>query len=120
VLNYNVQIRPILDDNNHKGTRISPKLNQYNLVALQESFAGKDMLIAQALHLYKAHFTEKRCLFCLIDSGLSTLSDFEILETKTLMYRSWAGIQDGVASKGVLLTRLRVNKLILDVYNTHI
>lgn len=119
VLNYNVQMRPVLDDNDYKGVRISPKLNRFDVVALQESFAGKDLLMSSDLHLYRADFIKKRCIFCLVDSGLSTLSNFPIIEQKTMLYRSWAGIQDGVASKGVLLTRLRINGLIVDVYNTH-
>jgi endonuclease/exonuclease/phosphatase family metal-dependent hydrolase len=119
VLNYNVQMRPLLDDNDYKGKIISPKLNHYNIAALQESFSGKNILMNEALHPFKAHFTQKRCMFCLVDSGLSTLSDFEIIEKKSLLYRSWAGIQDGVASKGVLLTRLLINGNILDIYNTH-
>lgn len=119
VLNYNVQMRPILDDNDYKGVRLSPKLNKFDVVALQESFAGKEVLMSNALHLYRADFIEKRCIFCLVDSGLSTLSNFSIIEQKTMLYRMWAGIQDGVASKGILLTRLRINGLIVDVYNTH-
>lgn len=118
VLTYNVQMRPVLDQNIYKGRRISPKLNAYDIALLQESFAEKAVLMEQARHAYKAHFTARRGA-ALVDSGLSTLSRYPVVETITEHYRSYAGIADGVASKGMMLTRIRVGEAIVDVYNTH-
>lgn len=119
VLTYNVQMRPVLDNNKYKAPRISRRLNRYNIVSLQESFSEKKRLMQFATHPFKAHYMDKRHMFSLADSGLSTLSRFPILLTKKEHYRSYAGLSDSVASKGILLTRLDVNGQVLDLYNTH-
>lgn len=119
ILTYNVQMRPILDNNSYKASRISPKLNKYNIVALQESFSKKPELMKHCLHPFSAHHTDKYCFLSLVDSGLSTLSSFPIKEIKNIHFRSRAGLQDVIASKGILLTRVEINGNIIDIYNTH-
>lgn len=119
LLIYNVQMRPVLDNNSYKGSRISPLLNSYDIVGVQESFSDKEILLSKCDHLCKAHFTAKYCCFSFVDSGLSTLSKFPIIEQKYMHYRSRSGFVDIIASKGILLTRLEINNNIVDVYNTH-
>ena len=119
VLTYNVQMRPVLDNNEYKAQRISPRLNQYDIVAVQESFANKTGLVAQCTHSYKEHFTDKYCPLAIVDSGLSILSNYPVVRTKHEHFRLRAGLQDVVASKGILLTSISINGHIVDVYNTH-
>lgn len=119
ILTYNVQMRPIIDNNSYKALRISPKLNNYNIIALQESFCKKSELIKQCKHSFMAHHSDKYCALSLVDSGLSTLSNFPIIETNKVHFRSRAGFQDIIASKGILLTRTKINGHIIDIYNTH-
>jgi len=116
---YNVQMRPVLDNNSYKGSRISPQLNLYDIVAIQESFDQKNTLMSAVTHPYQAHFTDKRYFFTFVDSGLSSLSRFPISSTKKVHYRSYAGFQDAIASKGILKISIEIEGHTIDVYNTH-
>lgn len=119
ILTYNVQMRPVLDQNDYKATRISPKLNFFDIATIQESFAKKSRLMKDALHPEQRHFTDKRHCFSFVDSGLSTLSKFPVIFEAKEIYHSYAGFSDSLASKGILLTRLLIDGLILDLYTTH-
>lgn len=119
ILTFNVQMRPFIDFNHYKATRLSPKFNQYDIVTVQESFSRKNILLKDAKHPYQAHLTDKRHCFSFVDSGLSTLAKFPIIFEAKEVYRAYAGFSDSLASKGILLTRFSIDGLILDVYNTH-
>jgi len=119
ILTYNVQMRPILDNNSYKAPQISSKLNKYNIAVLQESFCNKSELLQYCSHPFSAHHTDKYSFLSWVDSGLSTLSNFPIIEIKNTHFRSRAGFQDIIASKGILLTRIEINGLTVDIYNTH-
>lgn len=119
VLAYNVQMRPVLDDTLYKAENIGPRINYFDVVGLQESFDEKALLMESVRLPYQKHFTDFRSCLSIVDSGLSTVSRFPIVFTKTELYQDYAGFSDSIASKGVILTRLLIDGLYLDVYNTH-
>ncbi len=121
VLTYNVQSRPVLDSatSTHRNDSISRLLNNYDIAAVQESFVKTDILFAHAGHQTKTVFNDRRHFWSLTGSGLATLAKFPLGAMQTQHYHAVAGIADSVASKGILLTRLLIDGMHVDLYDTH-
>jgi len=119
ICSYNVQMRPILDNVCYKAKRIGPRLNQFDIACLQEGFAGDHKLAKYTNHIHKVNPDQKRNCFTIVDSGLLTLSNFDLKAVHFEVYNNYATFQDFIASKGVLMTRWNINGCLVDVYNTH-
>ncbi len=128
VLTYNVHGLPsgVTGSNTEELiAQIAPLLIGYELIGLQEDFMEEnhELIVDQLEHQTEVWFSEP-----LEDryygSGLSLLSDFELVEVHQQHYSSCHGVLDNssdcLASKGFLRTRLLLAEGIeLDVYNTH-
>jgi len=119
VLTYNVQGRPSFDDTKHKFPYISPLLNRFDIVGVQECFKDHQRLWAQADHPVKVYHSELRNPFKIVGSGLGNLGRFPLVATEAMTFSDPGDFQNWPASKGILLTRFDVNGMTLDVYNTH-
>jgi len=116
---YNTQMRPFLDNVCFKADRIGPRLNDYDIVCLQECFSGDQKLVNKSTHLHKVNPNEKRNIFTIVDSGLVTLGNFDLKYTHFEIYDEFATFQDFIASKGLLMTRWNINGCYVDIYETH-
>lgn len=118
IASYNVQARPLLDHPEEKFPQMSPLLNAYDLVLIQECFVRHDLLWAAADFPNKVYFG-RPAKGKGINSGLSVLTRLPMGETASEHYRDAGELQDRIASKGILLVRLQVGGMPLDVYDTH-
>jgi len=119
ILTYNLQSRPFLDDAGEKLPKISPLLNGYDIIAVQECFQKHELLWAQADFPNKAYFGDLSAYWKLANSGLSMMSRLPVADVQMHHYAHVGEFQNYVASKGIMLLSLNVNGLTLDVYNTH-
>ena len=119
VATYNVQGRPVLDGTGHKFPLISPLLNRFDIVGVQECFQDHDLLWRQATHRTKLLHGRLKAPWKVVGSGLSTLARFPMLESKTEFFRDASEAQNRLASKGMLMVRLDLRGKILDLYNAH-
>jgi endonuclease/exonuclease/phosphatase family metal-dependent hydrolase len=120
VATYNVQGRPVLDGTRRKFPLISPLLNRFDLVGLQECFQHHELLWEQATHATKLHHGRLKAPWKPVGSGLSTLARFPMLDMRAEFFHSTAELQNRLASKGMLLVRLDVGGRVLDLYNAHL
>jgi endonuclease/exonuclease/phosphatase family metal-dependent hydrolase len=118
VASYNVQARPLLDHPEEKFPQMSPLLNAYDVVLIQECFVRHELLWASADFPNKVYFG-RPARGKGINSGLSVLTRLPMGETANEHYRDAGELQDRIASKGILLVRLQVGGMPLDVYDTH-
>ena len=116
---YNTQMRPVLDNTYHKAKRIAAKVNKFDLVCLQECFAHDELLVSKSSHKHKVNPEKKRNCFTLVDSGLITLGNFDLITSYFEVYDAFSSFQDAIASKGLLMTRWNINGCIVDIYDTH-
>lgn len=105
---------------------ISPHLNDYDLVGLQEDFddTHHGELVADATHPIQERFSAVVDDTRVYGSGLGQLARVgERVDAFTEHYTACAGLLDGasdcLASKGFQVLRLRFGEAELDVYNTH-
>ena len=127
VATYNVQARPLLDVVIPKFKAIGPFLNQFDIVALQECFTQHRLLWHSTTHPARAYDGTRTDWLRLVSSGLGTLARFPIEEASVKKFEQPTGLRfllrdkkDGLASKGVLLTRFDLGRgRKLDFYNTH-
>jgi endonuclease/exonuclease/phosphatase family metal-dependent hydrolase len=127
VATYNVQARPFLDGAEGKFQAIAPRLNQFDIVALQECFVAHRSLWAQTTFPVRIYDGSRTDWYRLVSSGLSVLSRFRVLEVSAEKFRDPEGLRfvfraknDGLASKGILFARLDLgNGRALDLYNVH-
>jgi len=95
---------------------ISPHLNAYDVVILNEAFTNKDALLKGVVHEHQ--FVLKRQWFTIFDSGVIILSKYPIVRTCSEHYtmrRSY----DWFAAKGLAMCTIDVNGTLVDVYGTH-
>jgi len=120
---YNVQARPTFDDTTVKFQEISPLMNEWDLVAIQECFYNHEDLWEGADHPYKYFDNTIDHPFRLVNSGLSILhriKDTSEAEHVEILHFSHSGdFQNWPASKGILMTRHEFGDVTLDFYNTH-
>lgn len=120
VLTYNVQARPWFDETKEKFAGISPLLNRFDIVGLQELFKDHHRAWAQADHPVKVYHSRLKHSFKIVGSGLSNMGNFPLVETKAINFDALGEFQNKPASKGVLMTRFNILGMMVDVYNTHI
>lgn len=93
-----------------------------DVVCLQETFFSswrEKHLIRPWLEKFASHASTSKQGLYLLDSGLTTLSKSQIIKSEFLGFSRAKGV-DGLANKGVLLTRVQMpDGTELDVYNTH-
>jgi len=95
---------------------ISPHLNAYDVVILNEAFTNKDALLKDVVHEHR--FVLKRQWYTIFDSGVIILSKYPIVRTCSEHYamrRSY----DWFAAKGLAMCTINVDGTLVDVYGTH-
>jgi hypothetical protein len=125
-LTYNVAGLPaiISGGNPADNTKIiSPLLNKYDLVTVQEDFSYHDELISQSDHEYKSDPSETSITNSLGD-GLNRLSDFPFVDFQRYTWEKCNGIVDAdndcLTRKGFSVATHEIAPgLLLDVYNLH-
>ena len=94
---------------------ISPLLNNYDIVNVQEDFAYHDSLYKYITLPYKTKYVADVSL----GDGLNTISKIPILEFKRIGWKQCNGT-DCLTPKGFSFCRLRFNEAVyLDLYNVH-
>jgi len=102
--------------------RIGDSIKFFDVVGLQETFSDDSKIIGKTTgqnHPYQ--YRQDKGGFLTLNSGLTTLSKYEIAETefKPFSYSTMFS-SDQLARKGVMLTRLKVPNIgYIDIYNTH-
>lgn len=119
IASYNVQCRPFFDQPKEKLPKISPLLNRFDVVLIQECFTRHDLLWGEATFPNKIYFGSRANATKAIGSGLSILSRLPVREAVMEHFRDVGELQNRPASKGILMARLLLGDLMLDVYNTH-
>ncbi|MBI1320448.1 MAG: hypothetical protein GC168_16100 [Candidatus Hydrogenedens sp.] len=119
IASYNVQSRPWLDDIEYNLTRISPKLNAFDVALIQECFDRHDLLWGEADFPNKDYFGRLNVPWKPVGPGLSILTREPVAGTEHLHYRAVGEFQNQLAAKGIQLVRLRIGGMPVDVYNTH-
>ncbi|MFO0949166.1 MAG: endonuclease/exonuclease/phosphatase family protein [Planctomycetota bacterium] len=118
IASYNVQCRPRIDDAAEKLPKISPLLNRFDVVLIQECFHGHALLWSRATFPNKVYFG-RPAKNRVTNSGLSILTRLPMGEAEMEHFRSVGEFQNRLASKGILLVRTSVAGIPLDVYDTH-
>lgn len=134
LLTYNIFLRPPpikTNESDHKDDRmkefVEKEMKNFNIICFQELFSAfnsrKEYFIEGGSKLgLKYHASLDRDLWKLkpIDSGLLTLTKFEILESDSIIYDQGL-YSDSYATKGVLSTLLKIKDDIkLLVFTTHL
>lgn len=119
VATYNVQARPWLDDAQEKLPQISARLTGKDFFAIQECFQRFDLLAAQSGYPSHAYFGRLAAPWKLANSGLAAFTRLPVEGYVMEHFRQQGEFQNRIASKGILLTRLRLGGLPVDLYNTH-
>lgn len=119
IATYNVQARPLFDDSVHKFTRMPKVLEPYDILSFQEMFKDHARMYAGLSHGVKVYHATLKSPFKIVGSGLGTVARFPLAGTAETIFTTYGDRQNMPASKGVLLTRLRVGGMPLDVYTTH-
>lgn len=128
VATYNVQARPLLDDVVPKFMAVGPNLSLFDIVALQECFTQHRVLWQSATHPARAYDRTRTDWWRPVASGLCTMARFPVRDTIVKKFEQPSGLRflfrekkDGLASKGIMLTRFDVGRgRTLDFYNTHL
>ena len=103
-----------------RSARIGASLQGYHIIGLQETFSKDSRYLAigsesAGIALQRHAPSDRR----LLTSGLTTLSQYEIVE-KDFRPFQYASHADVLAQKGVSFTRIRLPQgELIDVYNTH-
>src|SRR5687768_5001163 len=130
ILNYNVHGLPPLitgDDTPARMSMISPLLNAFDVVGLQEDFepANHMLLTMDSMHAYLEHYDDP-LPNRLYGAGLTILSNPDVVDVHAQHYIACfgellgPGLTDCVASKGFHVTRLKLAQGVeIDFYNTH-
>lgn len=103
--------------------QISPKLNPFDLVVVQEDFSYHDKLVAQISHEY-VHVPGKASLPKVYGDGLALFSRLRILEANREEWGECHGLtgnkNDCLAKKGFVHLRIEIAPdVLLDVYDLH-
>ncbi len=119
VVTYNVQARPWFDDSNYKFTHISPLLNPFDLVSIQECFKDYERLWDGTTHPVRIYHSRLKSPWKVVGSGLGILGRFPLEGVEAENFEIVGDRQNWPASKGLLLARFRVGGMPLDFYATH-
>lgn len=98
-----------LTDNKSKtrAMKISPLLNDYDVVVLNEAFVNQKSLLEQTLHPYRYIPPKSSCT--LFSSGLIFLSKYEITNTYIETFTRRSGV-DRFAAKGIAQVMLKITR----------
>ncbi|MEZ0369704.1 MAG: endonuclease/exonuclease/phosphatase family protein [Candidatus Sericytochromatia bacterium] len=124
VLSLNTWLRPspIGTDRVERAERIGKSLPEYEIVGLQETFSDDSEVIGQTAKAQGSHpygYRQDKGGFLTSNSGLTTLSKYEILE-KDFKPFSYSSGTDSLSRKGITFSRIEVPGVgPVDVYNTH-
>lgn len=121
---WNVWCLPSLLTDHHSRQRaeaISPLLNRYDIVILNEAFAYKDILLHKTSHPYR--FIPPKPRLRIFDSGLIFLSKYPIIKCAFEQYKHTASV-DSLVAKGIGLCDISIpynegGSLTLQVFGTH-
>lgn len=119
VVTYNVQARPWFDESRAKFAAISPLLNDYDLVSIQECFKDYRRLWDGTTHPVRIYHSRLKSPWKIVGSGLSVLGRFPLEGVEAESFETVGDRQNWPASKGLLLARFRVGDMPLDFYATH-
>lgn len=119
VIAYNVQARPVFDKSGAKFDAMSPLLNSYDIVAIQECFKKHNDLWEGTTHPVRIYHNTLRHPFKLVNSGLSILGRFPLDGVESIHFSVDGDGQNWPANKGLLMARFRAGGMPLDVYTTH-
>ena len=101
-----------------RAAKISPVLNGYDLVILNEAFAFKETLLLQTRYPHTV-VLKRKGIFDVFDSGVMILSKWPLVQTEMEHYKTRAR-WDRLACKGVIFVRVQVpGGKEVDVYGTH-
>ncbi len=118
VLTYNVAGLPELlsSSNPERNTpEIGNRINQYDLVAVQEDFNYNHLLYAKSTHPYKTEWMGP----VPVGDGLNLLSKYRLLDLKRVKWQKCSGT-DCLTPKGLTYSRVELAKgVYIDVYNNH-
>ena len=130
ILTYNIHGLPpaiTQDDTPERIAQLSPMLNEFQLVALQEDWDAQNhaIILENTDHPYDDYFDEKISSDKQYGSGLSFLSELEFLSIQHTHYQECNGYLDSAsdcfASKGFQLIEIPLNdEQSLHIYNTHL
>lgn len=130
IISYNIHGLPAAitgDDTPGRIATLSPMLNDFPLVALQEDWdvANHDLIVNNTAHPYEDYFDEKITDDKQYGSGLSFFSALEILSVQHTHYEECNGYLDGAsdcfASKGFQRLEIPLNaEQSIHIYNTHL
>ncbi|MCJ1336869.1 hypothetical protein MMC09_002147 [Bachmanniomyces sp. S44760] len=104
-----------------RASTISPLLNDFDVVILNEAFVNKKHVLSKTTHPHI--YTPPRPYFSLVSSGLMFISKFEITTVSWEQYRKASGV-DLFAAKGIGSCIVRVERNGIDyghlqVFGTH-
>lgn len=116
---YNVQARPLFDKTGAKFDAMSPLLNAYDIVGIQECFYNHEDLWEGTTHPVRIYHGTLRHPLKAVGSGLSILGRFSLEGVESMHFSVPGDQQNAPASKGILLARFRAGGMPLDVYTTH-
>ncbi|HUM51244.1 MAG TPA: endonuclease/exonuclease/phosphatase family protein [Chitinophagales bacterium] len=117
-LTYNVAGLPEPASSSHpiaNTPQISPRLNNYDIVNVQEDFAYHDLLIKDDKHAYRSQYVANRGY----GDGLNLFSKYIITNFMRTEWTDCNGF-DCFTPKGFTLCRLKLSsKIYVDLYNVH-
>lgn len=118
VLSYNIAgLWEIISESNPKKyiKQISPKLNSYDIVNIQENFAYNKELNSQLKFKYKTEYTGNPPF----GDGLMTLSKYPLYNYDRIEWDKIYG-WDSASRKGFTFTSIEIKKgYFIDIYNLH-
>ena len=123
IMSYNVGGLPeiISSSKPSKYTKlISPKLNDYDIINVQEDFGYNDDLISKIIHKYKTDFSGN----VPFGNGLMTFSKYPLYNYKRIRWKDTHGIiidgADQMIPKGFTYKSVEIKKgYFIDIYNIH-
>ena len=120
VVSYNIQARPVLDSCQWKSVRIGERIQNWELVGLQETFSAHSALMEKNTLHGEVYFGKRRHWLKLVNSGLAVFSRFAIESADAEYFEEEGSLENRFGSKGVLMARLKLNGTVLDFYTTHL
>jgi len=100
-----------------RAAKVSPLLNDFDVVILNESFMHRKELLSKCIHKYRYELNRGKS-FTIFNGGVVILSKYAIVEEAGEVYHT-RGHWDRFAAKGIAFVRLDVDGKMLDVYGTH-
>lgn len=130
-VSYNIHALPscmACDNPKERTEKIAWKMNEYDLVFLQEDFCFNENFLKYSKQtLIRQRDSERwtsRLFGCSFDTGLAILTNFKVIDAEAVKFKrcnGWIGSDfDCWAEKGFLHAQLMINEKVVDVYNVHL